>query len=112
MVKIMENPIKMDDLGVPLFLETPIWQRFQIQWSFLVLVKGDWGSDNLVIALEVYNHLKCHLCCIYLLYSIYSIFYLFIYVVFCCAEGFFATSTFLPEPTKRYKKCIDKKVSE
>ena len=25
MVKIMENPIKMDDLGVPLFLETPIF---------------------------------------------------------------------------------------
>ncbi len=24
MVKIMENPIKMDDLGAPLFLETPI----------------------------------------------------------------------------------------
>ena len=24
MVKIMENPIKMYDLGVPLFLETPI----------------------------------------------------------------------------------------
>ncbi len=24
MVKIMENPIKMDDLGVPLFEETPI----------------------------------------------------------------------------------------
>ena len=23
MVKIMENPTKMDDLGVPLFLETP-----------------------------------------------------------------------------------------
>ena len=23
MVKIMETPIKMDDLGVPLFLETP-----------------------------------------------------------------------------------------
>ena len=23
MVKIMENPVKMDDLGVPLFLETP-----------------------------------------------------------------------------------------
>ena len=22
---IVENPIKMDDLGVPLFLETPIW---------------------------------------------------------------------------------------
>ena len=25
MVKIMENPIKMDDFGVPLFLETPIY---------------------------------------------------------------------------------------
>ena len=24
MVKIMENPIKLDDLGVPLFLETPM----------------------------------------------------------------------------------------
>ena len=23
----MENPIKMDDLGVPLFLETPTWRR-------------------------------------------------------------------------------------
>ena len=26
MVKITENPIKMDDLGVPLFLETPIYK--------------------------------------------------------------------------------------
>ena len=26
MVKTMENPIKMDDLGVPLFLETPVYQ--------------------------------------------------------------------------------------
>ena len=25
MVKIMENPIKIDDLGVSLFLETPIY---------------------------------------------------------------------------------------
>ena len=25
---IRENPIKMDDLGVPLFLETPIWYLF------------------------------------------------------------------------------------
>ena len=23
----MENPIKMDDLGVPLFSETPIWLK-------------------------------------------------------------------------------------
>ena len=27
---IMENPIKMDDLGVPLFLETPICSRILI----------------------------------------------------------------------------------
>ena len=27
MVKIMENPIKMDDLGVPPFKETPIHQK-------------------------------------------------------------------------------------
>ena len=28
---IMENPIKMDDLGVPLFLETPKYhQQFQV----------------------------------------------------------------------------------
>ena len=26
MVKIMEDPIKMDDLGVPLFLETSIYR--------------------------------------------------------------------------------------
>ena len=29
---IMENPIKMDDLRAPLFLETPIWKS--------------WGSGN------------------------------------------------------------------
>jgi len=28
MVKIMENPIKMDDLGVPLFLETSIYDSY------------------------------------------------------------------------------------
>ncbi len=31
---IMENPIKMDDLGVPSSLETPIWLRiFFLLWS-------------------------------------------------------------------------------
>ncbi len=29
---LMENLIKMDDLGVPLFLETPIWISFSIGW--------------------------------------------------------------------------------
>ena len=26
----MENPIKMDDLGVPIFLETPIWNFWSL----------------------------------------------------------------------------------
>ena len=25
----MENPIKMDDVGIPLFLETPMWYMDQ-----------------------------------------------------------------------------------
>ena len=35
MVKIMENPIKMDDLGVPLFLETPTYIYIYNVDSFL-----------------------------------------------------------------------------
>ena len=32
---MMENPIKMDDLGVPLFLETPIWfGSYPYLWEF------------------------------------------------------------------------------
>ena len=31
----MENPIKMDDLGIPLFLETPILSLFIIFIQFL-----------------------------------------------------------------------------
>ena len=36
---IMENPIKMDDLGVPLFLETPTntFKQFNFQLSFKIL---------------------------------------------------------------------------
>ena len=29
---ILENPIKVHDLGVPLFLETPIWLIY-VQWN-------------------------------------------------------------------------------
>ena len=42
MVKIMENPIKIDDLEVPLFLETPIYLMFNhferqiLCWDMLV----------------------------------------------------------------------------
>ena len=38
---IMENPIKMDDLGVPLFLETPGWW-FQF---FCYFHPDPWGDD-------------------------------------------------------------------
>ena len=33
---IMENPIKMDDSGVPLFSETPLWRIFPFLLTFPV----------------------------------------------------------------------------
>ena len=36
MVKIMENPIKMDDLGIPLFSETP--NSFLVQFICINLL--------------------------------------------------------------------------
>ena len=55
----MENPIKMDDLGVPLFLETPIFihGRFSMQpcdfWGREVLcwidgLKSSWNFNILL----------------------------------------------------------------
>ena len=45
MVKIMENPIKIDDLGVALFLEAPIWclqslqfYTWSIYWSWIYVL--------------------------------------------------------------------------
>ena len=41
---IRENPIKMDDLGIPLFLETPIWSSKWKFWISLVNeVPGHWS---------------------------------------------------------------------
>ena len=37
MVKIMENPIKLDDLGVPIFLETPIQDQYQSMVFFFII---------------------------------------------------------------------------
>ena len=48
MVKIMENPIKMDDLGVPLFLETPIFPQMVV--SLMVM--------NPTVSESVKNHQK------------------------------------------------------
>ena len=40
MVKIMENPIKMDDLGVPLFLETPKCFFFRFSKNEATFLRG------------------------------------------------------------------------
>ena len=42
MVKIMEKPIKMDDLGVPLFLETPIYLHVVVFFIFFYGVGNIW----------------------------------------------------------------------
>jgi len=47
MVKIMENPIKMDDLGVPLFLETSIYP-----------IHGKWNKSS--SNLTSYSQLTIH----------------------------------------------------
>ena len=45
MVKIMENLSKMDDLGVPLFLETPIRSRLSVFVS-ISLSMVIWGTQS------------------------------------------------------------------
>ena len=44
----MENPIKMDDLGVPLFLETPsFWLPGKFPWlKFRISERASWDSSN------------------------------------------------------------------
>ena len=45
---IMEHPIKMDDLGVPLFLETPIYiytHRFVVFLDFISLFEEKMVND-------------------------------------------------------------------
>ena len=36
----MENPIKMDDLGIPLFLETPMYTTFVFQLCFITWARA------------------------------------------------------------------------
>ena len=40
---IMENPIRMDDLGVPIFLETPIYERLTDWFSFCMWYCNYWS---------------------------------------------------------------------
>ena len=42
MVKKVENPIKMDDLGVPLFLEIPIFTSYQGSQLVLLVAHRDY----------------------------------------------------------------------
>ena len=47
----MENPIKMDDLGVPLFLETPIFRgyvSFREGGYFFILLQSFYAADTCV----------------------------------------------------------------
>ena len=53
MVKIMEKPIKMDDLGIPLFLETSIWENvislYTLQGSLTIFAcfrSGSFEDDD------------------------------------------------------------------
>ena len=43
---IIENPIKMDDLGVPLFSETSIYFFILVRWSFPFLEDCENGGDE------------------------------------------------------------------
>ena len=43
----MENPIKMDDLGVPLFLETPIWQFLEFRTDPRIFFKKTYVHTQL-----------------------------------------------------------------
>ena len=67
MVKIIENPIKMDDLGVPPFLETPASRWFFNVWiSKLWLVSKVFCNIQLKLTtatapLVVFSHpVRCH----------------------------------------------------
>ena len=48
---IMENPIKMDDLGVPLFLETPMWwfEDFFVFFS----AKHFWRNEPMLTCADI-----------------------------------------------------------
>ena len=44
MVKIMENLIKMDDLGIPLFSETPIWMNMVMDHGGIGTLECRWDE--------------------------------------------------------------------
>ena len=56
MVKIRENPIKMDDFGVPLFLETPsLHLKMMVSNRNLRNSRGRLFSENMLVSGRVVN---------------------------------------------------------
>ena len=53
---IMENPIKMDDLGVPLFLETPIWTQEFLPQRYGSSIGSPWPASFRF--LSAFSHLR------------------------------------------------------
>ena len=87
---IMENPIKMDDLGVPLFLETPIsWLWREI---FYDLFRGCWLSGlTFFQRREVflsYTGQYPQACCVYTYIYIYYIYIYYIYRYRVCIYAY------------------------
>ena len=75
MVKIMEKPINMDDLGVPLFLETPIYTLYYIHsiciyHSLFIFMKGSLVPLLQRFGMIEYTYLDLHryIICIYHIY--------------------------------------------
>ena len=65
---IMENPIKMDDLGVPLFLETPMWVWNQYETSvsiystsnyLRIFLRAEVWTSKILQVLHAAHHKHC-----------------------------------------------------
>ena len=52
MVKIMENPIEIDDLGVPLFLQTPIYCDFSLCFFLLMRFSHELSGTSISFILS------------------------------------------------------------
>ena len=59
MVKIMENPIKMDDLGVPLFLQTPVYtQKGIVSRNKIWIVTLIHFMQHIIYDYKIYVHVR------------------------------------------------------
>ena len=58
---IMENPIKMDDLGVPLFLETPIYTFMLYMFEVSHPQDLQWPRKSTIVSIPWESQLYCGL---------------------------------------------------